>query len=152
VSCFQKSRRHSEEGASKDAQTPDIALTEDTQGALPEDTQGTLPEDPQGALTEDTQGALPEDPQGALPEDTQGALPEDTQGALPEEDDDMPQLTMWQKIKCVSVSICSHLYFNMVYYFVFNIRSNVRWFSNVVAKLPTCVNGTAFDSRNPKED
>ena len=60
--------------------------------------------------------------------------------------------SMWQKIKCVAVSICSHVYLITVYYFVFNIRSNVRWFSDVRSKLPTCVNGIALNCGNPKED
>jgi hypothetical protein len=36
-----------------------------------------------------------------------------------------PPLTMWQKVKCVVVSICSYISLNRVYYFVFNIRSNM---------------------------
>jgi len=36
-----------------------------------------------------------------------------------------PPLTMWQKVKRVAVSICSYIYLNRFYYFVFNIRSNM---------------------------
>jgi len=36
-----------------------------------------------------------------------------------------PPLTMWQKVKHVAVSICSYIYLNRFYYFVFNIRSNM---------------------------
>ena len=36
-----------------------------------------------------------------------------------------PPLTVWQKVKRVAVSICSYIYLNRFYYFVFNIRSNM---------------------------
>jgi len=36
-----------------------------------------------------------------------------------------PPLTMWQEVVRVAVSICSYIYLNRVYYFVFNIRSNM---------------------------
>ena len=36
-----------------------------------------------------------------------------------------PHFSMWQKIKYVAVSMCSLLYLYRVYYFVFNIRSNM---------------------------
>ena len=36
-----------------------------------------------------------------------------------------PPLTVWQKVMRVAVSICSYIYLNRVYYFVFNIRSNM---------------------------
>jgi len=37
----------------------------------------------------------------------------------------LPPFTMWQKVKRVAVSICSYIYLNRFYYFVFNIRSNM---------------------------
>ena len=61
-----------------------------------------------------------------------------------------PHISMWQKIKYVAVCMCWVLYY--LYYFVFNIRSNMWWFGDVRSKLPTCVKGIALNSGNPKED
>ena len=41
------------------------------------------------------------------------------EGQLLDSEED-PPVSMWQKVKCVAVSICSDLYLNMVYYLVFN--------------------------------
>ena len=41
------------------------------------------------------------------------------EGQLLDSEED-PPVSMWQKVKCVAVSICSDLYLNMFYYLVFN--------------------------------